>query len=104
MDIFTLACCTFAGELHQHPCVRTHAYMQHGGSLPSEWGDKESKTAVSTMAFLSAKRNMGGEQFELLQECGEGHLSAPETPTSPESCPNGFLCRPHREVWSSGRF
>lgn len=47
---------------------------------------------------------MEEEQSELLPVCAEGHLSASETPTSPEICPRGFLCWPHREVWSSERF
>lgn len=62
---------------------------------------KEAKKAVSMTR--SDKRNMEEKQFELLQVRAEGHLSGSETP-SPETCPQGFLCRPHREVWSSERF
>lgn len=46
---------------------------------------------------ISARRNIGEKQSELLQVCAKGHLSASDTPTSPETCPQGFLCWLHRK-------
>lgn len=81
----------------------TRIYEAQRHCYQSDWGATVYEES-SKHDGISAKRNMEEKQFELLQVCAEGHLSASETPTSPQICPQGFLCWPHREVWSSEMF
>lgn len=80
--------------------------VQHRGTVPGVSGEPlwMKKPNSSKHDGISARRSMGEKQSELLQVCAKGHLLASDMPTPPETCPHGFLCWLHREVWSSERF